>query len=138
MSVLVTCPVCRCAGNVPDTYAGRKVRCKHCGAGIAVSALPATTLYPPPVRRRPRAVVLPAPDPVAVNVTEAPREQPAPVHVIVHQEVKVRGGYGFGMPGFFWPWHLFHGILTTLTCGLWGPIWIMHYIVWYTAMQGRG
>lgn len=32
----LTCHNCRFVGAVPDTLAGKKVRCKHCGQLIAV------------------------------------------------------------------------------------------------------
>jgi hypothetical protein len=27
-------------------------------------------------------------------------------------------------------WHVFHLILTILSCGLWLPIWLIHWIIW--------
>ena len=30
----------------------------------------------------------------------------------------------------FGHWHMIHGILTLLTCGMWLPVWLVHYFIW--------
>lgn len=25
--------------------------------------------------------------------------------------------------------HIVHGVLTVMTCGIWAPVWIMHWII---------
>lgn len=33
----------------------------------------------------------------------------------------------------FGHWHAIHAFLTLLTCGLWFPLWIVHYMIWSTS-----
>jgi hypothetical protein len=38
MPIAVTCPACACGYRVPDTAAGRAIKCKKCGARVPVAA----------------------------------------------------------------------------------------------------
>ncbi len=40
---------------------------------------------------------------------------------IVHTNVVVQTSHGFP--------HFIHGVLTLFTCGLWFPVWIVHYLL---------
>lgn len=43
--------------------------------------------------------------------------------------VVVGGGYGYRPRGIGVAWHLIHGSLTALSCGLWGVVWIAHIVI---------
>lgn len=53
----ITCPQCNARGNVPDSFAGKVVRCRHCKGNITV---------PPSVRHEPSMTF--------TEVTEEPAE----------------------------------------------------------------
>lgn len=156
MSVAVKCPTCGRAGQVPDTFAGRKVRCPGCAAKIPVAApavpaggalVPAGPARPAPVPVEGLSVLCPmcaeevrpearrcrhcgaTLDPVmraeeqAAERAARRRERSPATSVSVTQSVNVHIDRPFG-------WHLVHLILTVLTCGLWAPVWLAHWLIW--------
>jgi hypothetical protein len=156
MSVAVKCPTCGRAGKVPDTFAGQKVRCPGCSSQIAVAApaapsagalVPVAPAQPVAVQVESLSVVCPfcaeevrpeakrcrhcgatldpvlrAEEQAAERAARRRERSPAP-SVNVNQSVSVHVDRPFG-------WHLVHLILTVLTCGLWAPVWLGHWLIW--------
>ena len=88
MSIRVSCMACNQTGSVPDTHAGKTVKCR-CGGLIAV---PDWTL----VEDGPHPSVT---QQVIVNNTRSP-----------------------------FP-HGLHAALTLFTCGMWLPVWLVHFLL---------
>lgn len=36
-------------------------------------------------------------------------------------------------PRSFIGWHVFHLIMTVMTCGLWGFVWMIHWFIWLSS-----
>lgn len=148
----ITCPSCHRTGTVPDAYAGRTVKCPGCQTKIVVVAPTRDApLLPVPARRL--TIPQPLPEAQAPQVMQCPfcaEELPAgswrcfncgqtldvarraaeeaerrasSPQIVVQQHVNVYGHQGF-------PFHALYAILTLISCGLWGPIWLIHYLCW--------
>jgi DNA-directed RNA polymerase subunit RPC12/RpoP len=116
------CSTCNVRLTIPSKLigTGQPIRCPKCGGSVVFGAH-----EPPPVRRAPEVVPVNQPEPVYV--------QPEPVHVqpvasyedrsssaVVHNTVVVQNVTPFP--------HVLHLILTIMTCGMWSPIWLIHYL----------
>jgi hypothetical protein len=106
MSFVVTCPSCQTHMQAPEAAAGRAVRCPRChkAFGVPSHALP------------------PAAPCMAVPVSQPSANAPAPqagAQAMTH--ITVNTGAGFP--------HKFHLIMTLCTCGMWAPVWLIHYLI---------
>jgi hypothetical protein len=100
-------PVTPIEASVACAFCGESIKptakvCKHCGETL---------------------------DPTLRAAEEAKREsrrrgrsQP---NIVVEQNVEVVTGRAS-----FAHWHVFHLIMTLVTCGVWLPVWLTHWVVW--------
>lgn len=80
--------------------------------------------YPQWQTQAPSAV---QPPPSYYPTFQMPQVATAPAQGVQQSvNVVVGGGYGHRRRGIGPIWHLVHGSLTALSCGLWAPVWLGH------------
>src|SRR5688500_3781319 len=91
MSVTAVCTGCEKRFNAPDALAGKKVRCKHCGAAFRVPGGPAEAASAPTTTTTRAAAAAPAKRPTPAAA--APRTAP-PAKAVKPAPVDDQGEYG--------------------------------------------
>jgi hypothetical protein len=89
-------------------------KCKHCGEFLDPALRAAS-------RGGPSAV---AASTVIVNNAN----RPAPRRLVVYRN-PMRD---------FLPWHIVHMVLTIVTCGIWSPVWVIHWFIWLSSRKTIG
>jgi hypothetical protein len=151
MPFLVTCPGCQQAFRAPESARGKLTRCPSCACAIAIQAAPAPPPAPAPAPA-PAEVLDAERAPRRGRRGEGPDDLPRrrrrgdsddrPRRVERHVVVVRDRGRGRDDDDDYAPrrhrvsvarfghWHLVHGLLSLFTCGLWLPVWFIHWFVW--------
>jgi hypothetical protein len=155
--IAYACPGCKKRYKVPDDCAGATTTCPNCKIQLMVpTPRPPSQLVPlqqevdedlPEVK----PMAKPRPQPLQATVVLCPfcESEISPTAkkcrycgetvdlvlrsmedsrrsdgVVNQQQVVIHGGRGDDFP------HAMHAIITLFACGLWFPVWIIHYISW--------
>jgi hypothetical protein len=115
---------CRtCHGPVEGPAPGLKVHCPACGQRLLVPEPPRATAHTVLGTLSPEAPTeeLLHIDPAAVQYVP-PAPQAAAAAVAVSNTVVVNNYSAFP--------HGLHAVITLFLCGLWLPVWLIHYLMW--------
>jgi hypothetical protein len=80
MNITFDCPFCRHPFTVPEAYAGKKAKCKHCGTSLQIPGTPPATAASTPAAAAPKPAPKPAAAPKPATVA-APKPAPKPATV---------------------------------------------------------
>jgi len=153
--VKVSCPTCGVSLQAPDTAIGKTVKCPKCRNRFTTPrpSLVESALGESTSGAQRQAASVPARAPATVEATQqcpfCGSEIPSVAKAADEarraaneakrysrrggggnqQQVVIHEGYRGPRYVKSFP-HVLHLVLTLLTCGIWLPVWIVHYVIW--------